>query len=65
LFSAIILNSSPDTTVELTTQNDQLLTDATHLILEINVDGDVISEANLLPQDASPLVWNADEVLAV
>ncbi|PVF93856.1 hypothetical protein CPB86DRAFT_789662 [Serendipita vermifera] len=54
-----------DTTVELTTRDDDLLTDAAHLVLEIALNGELVDKTNLWSQDSARGVWNADKVLVL
>ncbi|PVF92336.1 hypothetical protein CPB86DRAFT_802113 [Serendipita vermifera] len=54
-----------DTTVELSTRDDESLKGITPLILEVNVNGRVVVKANLLSQIPSPWKWDADQMVAI
>ncbi|PVF92334.1 hypothetical protein CPB86DRAFT_769512 [Serendipita vermifera] len=60
--SALILE---DTTIELSTRDDESLQKITHLVLEVNVNGRVVDKANLLSQTSSPWKWDADQILVI
>ncbi|PVF91748.1 hypothetical protein CPB86DRAFT_770310 [Serendipita vermifera] len=53
-----------DARIELSSR-DYLLKEAGNLILEITVDGQVVDKMNLLSREADPLVWEADQILAI
>ncbi|PVG01686.1 hypothetical protein CPB86DRAFT_54898 [Serendipita vermifera] len=46
-----------DTAVELAAQGDIFLTDIAHLILEVNLNGEIVEKVNLLSREASPGTW--------
>ncbi|PVF92188.1 hypothetical protein CPB86DRAFT_791398, partial [Serendipita vermifera] len=54
-----------DTTVELSTRDDESLKETTHLVLEANVNGRVVGKANLVSQMASPWKWDAERILVI
>lgn len=54
-----------DTSVVLSTLDDRALPDASHLILEISSNGQVVDKVNLLPRESSPGVWDADDLLCL
>ncbi|PVF91495.1 hypothetical protein CPB86DRAFT_770633, partial [Serendipita vermifera] len=60
--SALVLK---DTTVELSTRDDESLKGITHLVLEVDVNGRVVDKANLVSQATSPWKWDADQILVI
>ncbi|PVF92655.1 hypothetical protein CPB86DRAFT_829849 [Serendipita vermifera] len=54
-----------NTTVELSPRGDASLKRITNLVLEVSDDGRVIDKANLLSQEPSPRMWEADQVLII
>ncbi|PVF92187.1 TPR-like protein, partial [Serendipita vermifera] len=54
-----------DTTVELSTRDDESLKGSTHIVLEVEVNGRVVDKANLVSQATSPWKWDADQILVI
>ncbi|PVF91515.1 TPR-like protein [Serendipita vermifera] len=54
-----------DTTVELSTRDDESLKGMTHLVLEVNMNGRVVGKANLVSQMASPWKWDTDQIVVI
>ncbi|PVF91494.1 hypothetical protein CPB86DRAFT_878492 [Serendipita vermifera] len=54
-----------DTTVELSTRDNESLRGITRLVLEVNVNGRVVDKANLVSQMTSPWEWDADDILVI
>ncbi|PVF92651.1 hypothetical protein CPB86DRAFT_801841 [Serendipita vermifera] len=54
-----------DTTIELSTREDVFLKDIEYLLLEVSIDGQVVTKANLLSGEWNPWVWEADEVVVM
>ncbi|PVF92042.1 hypothetical protein CPB86DRAFT_819971, partial [Serendipita vermifera] len=54
-----------DTTVELSTRDDESLKGTTQLVLEVDVNGRVVGKANLLSQIPSRWKWEADQIVVI
>ncbi|PVF92657.1 hypothetical protein CPB86DRAFT_801846 [Serendipita vermifera] len=54
-----------DTTIQLSTRDDESLKGIKHLVLEVNMNGQVVDKANLLSQTSSPWKWDADQILVI
>lgn len=52
-----------DATLESSTREHSSLIDATQLILEISINGRIVSRANLLSHKSSSVIWKADQAL--
>ncbi|PVF92199.1 hypothetical protein CPB86DRAFT_843901 [Serendipita vermifera] len=51
-----------DTIVESSRQDDEFLTEKTHLLLELNLNGKVWSEVRLISRKTIPSAWDADQI---
>ncbi|PVF92650.1 hypothetical protein CPB86DRAFT_165945 [Serendipita vermifera] len=49
--------------IELSTQDDVFLKDATQTTLEISINGKVVDKANLSSRESNPLVWEAESLV--
>ncbi|PVF90846.1 hypothetical protein CPB86DRAFT_821022 [Serendipita vermifera] len=70
-FDAIFVSNSTctyaalslDITAELSTRDDCVLTGIAHLILEFSLNGNTVSDINLLSRESMPGIWDADTAL--